>query len=216
MLTLYTTTLSANGRKTLAVARHLDLNLTEQHINVYAGEGNDPKYRSLNPWGKIPTLVDEDFVLWESNAILVYLSECHGNFLLSSNKMRQRATILKWLFWESSHWQPTLHRVLAARVAQILFPKPNENIIRAVWEDHELMNLLSVLESVLTSSHFICGATLTIADYSVAGMTTYFYACEFPFSKYPAISAWLERISKLPAWISTEEVLWSEGPLHKK
>lgn len=84
MLTLYTTPLSANGRKVLAVSHHLGLDPTVELIDVYKGEGRRPAYLALNPWGKIPTLVDDDFTLWESNAILQYLSEAYGDFKLSS------------------------------------------------------------------------------------------------------------------------------------
>src|SRR5262245_28227043 len=57
MLTLYTTLLSANGRKPAAVAHHLDLKLDVRSVNVYAGEGRAPEYLRVNPFGKIPSLV---------------------------------------------------------------------------------------------------------------------------------------------------------------
>jgi len=61
MLTLYSTALSANGRKVL-----------------YRGEGRAAEYLAINPAGKIPALVDGDFTLCESNAILQYICEAHG------------------------------------------------------------------------------------------------------------------------------------------
>ena len=64
--TLYTTTLSANGRKALAVARQLKLNPQIEVVNVYQGDGKDDEYLQINPFGKIPTLVDERISLWES------------------------------------------------------------------------------------------------------------------------------------------------------
>jgi glutathione S-transferase len=208
MLTLYATTLSANGRKALAVARHLNLNVNEQNVNVYAGEGLDEQYRSLNPWGKIPTLVDGDFVLWESNAILVYLAESYGDFLLSSRNAQKRADTLRWLFWESSHWQPVLSRILAGCVGNILFKNSNNESIKPDWNDPELVTLLSFLDQQLAISNYLSGDGLTLADFSVAGMTTYFRACGFPYSEYPKILQWLGRLARLPAWVSTEEPLW--------
>src|SRR6185369_7911270 len=119
--TLYATPISANGRKVLAAARHLRVPVHVSLVNVYKGDGQIASYRAINPSGRIPTLVDGDFVLWESNAILVYLSECCGDFDLSSRNHQRRADILRWMFWESSHWQPALSRFLAPTVRQILF-----------------------------------------------------------------------------------------------
>ena len=78
MLKIYATPLSANGRKVLAVSRHLGLNADIHEVNVYRGEGRTPQYLAINPSGKIPTLIDGEFVLTESNAILLYLAEAHG------------------------------------------------------------------------------------------------------------------------------------------
>ncbi len=72
-------------------------------MNVYRGEGRAPEFLAKNPWGKVPTLVDGDFVLWESNAILLYASEAHGEDRLWSREPRERADISRWVFWESAH-----------------------------------------------------------------------------------------------------------------
>ena len=75
MLTLYTTPLSANGRKMLALSRELGLRPQIRRVDVYRGEGRTPEYLAINPSGKIPTLVDGDLTLCESDAIGLYLCE---------------------------------------------------------------------------------------------------------------------------------------------
>ena len=60
---IYATTLSANGRKVLAVSRQLGLNPEIHDVNVYRGEGRTAQYLAINPSGKIPTLIDGEFVL---------------------------------------------------------------------------------------------------------------------------------------------------------
>lgn len=122
MLTLYTTPLSANGRKVLAVSHELALSPEVRLVNVYAGEGRTPEYLAINPSGKMPTLVDGAFVLSESNAILQYLCEAHGDFRLGSRDPEGRARIAQWLFWESAHWQPARGAVLSAFVRHRLLP----------------------------------------------------------------------------------------------
>src|SRR6187551_3020266 len=175
MLTLYTTPISANGRKVLALVQHLALPVRLTTVNVYQGEGQTPTFRAINPSGKVPALVDGDFVLTESNAILAYLSECYGDFSLSSRSHARRADILRWMFWESSHWQPVLTRFLAPRVRQILFPTESTLRAETEWQHAELVTLLSQLEAALAERPFLCGE-MSIADFSIAGMTTYFQA----------------------------------------
>lgn len=210
MGTLYTTALSANGRKALAAVRHLALDLEVVEVNVYRGEGQSAAYRALNPLGKIPTLVDGDFVLWESNAILAYLSDAYGGGALLGKTARERADVLRWMFWEGSHWQPALIRVLAPRVGQVLFSTPGEPVTPP-WDDAELGVSLRLLGSVLQSRRFVCGDEISAADFAVAGMTTYFGAAGFPEEAHPSIAAWLRRMDDLPAWASTAVAPWSAG-----
>jgi glutathione S-transferase len=210
VLRLYTTPLSANGRKVLAVSRQLGVGCEVHRVDVYKGEGRTPAYLAINPSGKIPSMVDGDFVLFESNAILLYLDEVHGGHALSSNDARTRSRIAQWLFWESAHWQPGLSSVLSDSVAQRLFP---EKAVRPRpapdWSNGALQPLLRTLEAALATQSFLAGSKLTLADFSVAGMTTYFKTARFPFEEYPAISRWFARLEELDAWRSTEDPLWT-------
>ncbi|MFO0553884.1 MAG: glutathione S-transferase family protein [Polyangiaceae bacterium] len=208
-MTLYSTTLSANGRKVMAVIRELDLEVEHEDVNVYRGEGQTPEYLALNPAGKVPTLVDGALVLWESNAILQYLSEAHASFALSSWDPQARADILRWLFWEAAHWQPALVRIMAERVGQLLFPDAVRPMPNVNWTDPGAETVLAALEDQLSRGRpFMVGSVPTLADFSLAGMTTYFGVCEFPIGAYPAIARWLGRMRELPSWRATQNPLW--------
>ncbi|MEZ4312905.1 MAG: glutathione S-transferase family protein [Polyangiaceae bacterium] len=217
-LALYTTARSANGRKPLAVARQLGLDVEVHTVDVYRGEGQSAEYKELNPFGKIPTLVDGDghsdgdggMVLWESNAVIVYLAEAHGGYALSSTDPKVRAGILRWLFWEAAHWQPVLAHALAPRVGHILFargsgaPEPTVD-----WWAAAVSGALGHVESYVRRTAFLCGDEVTLADFSVAGMTTYFAAAGFPEERYPGLAGWLRRMEGLPGWASTWVEPWT-------
>jgi glutathione S-transferase len=210
MLKIYATPLSANGRKVLAVSRQLGLNAEIHEINVYRGEGLSPKYLAINPSGKIPTLVDGEFVLRESNAILLYLAEAHGENRLWSNDPKQRARITQWLFWESAHWQPTLIAFLSALVGHRLLPERIPRPQHAPdWSSAPVQPILKTLETALSANAYLTGATPTIADFAVAGMTTYFRAALFPFQDFPKIADWYARIESFESWSATAAPLWS-------
>jgi glutathione S-transferase len=211
MLRIYSTALSANGRKVLAVSRELGLNAEIHIVNVYRGEGRTAEYLAINPTGKIPTLVDGDFVLFESNAILIYLAEGYGKSRLWSTDAKARGRIAQWLFWESAHWQPSLIALLSEQVGHRLLPQAVPRPRSAPdWNSASLQPLLITLETTLCSDAFLSGSHATIADFSVAGMCTYFRAAGFPFHDFPAISRWYARIEGFDSWRATKVPPWSE------
>jgi glutathione S-transferase len=209
MFRLYTTALSANGRKVLAVSRHLGLQPEIELVNVYKGEGRTAAYLAINPWGKIPTLVDGDLRLWESNAILQYLSEAYGDFALWSRDPKRRADISRWLFWESSHWQPALVAVLAGFVGPRLVARDEATApVDVNWADERFQVLATFLDAHLRGRQFLTGQPLTLADFSVAAMMMYVRPAGFPFDRFAQIGAWYERVENLDAWKATAAGPW--------
>jgi glutathione S-transferase len=207
--TLYTTPISANGRKVLAVAQQLKLSPEIKTINVYQGDGQTDEYRTINPFGKVPTLVDGNFILWESNAILQYMAEQYGNYHLSSKNPKTRADISRWMFWESCHWQPTISTILAGVVGHALVPHlvpaPTEN---PDWTLPQFTVCANYLDAHLQERQFFVANELSIADFSIAGMMTYFHFGNFPFERFPHLRRWYQTIEKLDAWQNTQQPIW--------
>lgn len=205
---IYGTFQSANFRKVVAVARELKFEYTHVDNDVYKGEGQAESYLSINKLGQIPTLVVENNVITESNAIIIYLSEYSGTKELYASNPSKQAVINRWLFWESSQWQPVLSKVMGAHVGHKLLPTvlPTPTS-QTDWKSPECTKQLSYLESCLTNE-WLTGANLSLADFSVAAMTTYFKACAFPFDLYPNIDRWYVAINNLQSWKSTETEIW--------
>lgn len=205
--TLYTTARSANGRKPLVVSRHLGLDperLLVVEVDVYRGEGRSPEYLAINPWGKIPTLVDGDLTLWESNAIAQYLSEAYGDWRLSARDPRVRADIARWLFWEASRWQPALVPLLTDHVGLLLRGRIEEaEAVEVAWSDPGFRTLASFLDRHLTKRETLVGDELTLADVCVGAMLMYVRRTRFPFAELPALAAWYERLASIEAWQAT-------------
>ncbi len=206
---LYTSPISANGRKVLALTYHLQLNAQIHTINVYNGEGQTPLYLAINPFGKIPTLVDGDFILWESNAILQYIAENFGGEHLYSAQPKIRADISRWLFWESSTWQPAISTVLSSTVGHELVPQyvpaPTSD---PYWKEPSFEKCIQFLNLHFRDNTFLVNNTLSIADISVAGMMTYFRFANFPFDQYQNLANWYTQIELLDAWQKTNVSPW--------
>lgn len=177
--------------------------------NVYQGDGETQEYLGINALGQIPTLVDHHFVLTESNAIMVYLSETYAECALYGTTPRKRAAINRWLFWESSQWQPHLSHILGSHVGHILLPKifpvPSAT---PHWKSEPLIRQVSLLERHLSEREWLVDENITLADFSVAGMTTYFATTHFPFEQYPNITAWYKKMSETDAWSMTEQAIY--------
>jgi len=76
------------------------------------------------------------------------------------------------------------------------------------WNDGEVTAQLNMLQQMLSKQPFIGGKSHSLADFSVAAMTTYFKVCQFPYQRYLAIDAWLGRMDKLASWRSSLHSRW--------
>lgn len=97
MLTLYTAPMSGNGRKVHMLLEEVGAHYQLSKLDLQKGEQKNPDYLRLNPNGKVPTRVDGDFVLWESNAILLYLIEKFSAQALLPIGFQDRAHVFQWL-----------------------------------------------------------------------------------------------------------------------
>ena len=155
---------------------------------------------------------DGEFVLSESNAILLYLAEAHGANQLWSSDPKERGGIARWLFWESAHWQPTLIGLLSELVGHRLLPERIPEPQQAPdWSSVAVQPILNTLEKGLSANAFLAGSKASIADFAVAGMTTYFQVANFPFQRFPKIAAWYARLESFESWRDTASPLWSSG-----
>ena len=103
---LYTFTITPNNRKVEAFVRHYGLPVEVHHVSFKDRETHTPEYLAINPMGRVPALVDGDFRLWESNAILAYLATVFPQTRALPTDARGRADVDRWLHWQSCHLTP--------------------------------------------------------------------------------------------------------------
>ncbi len=132
---LYGFPLSPNTRKVIAVTKHLGLPLELQVVDLGKGEQRRPEFMKLNPNAKTPVLVDGDFVLWESTAIMEYLASKKPGNSLWSNDARQRADISRWLCWTIAHWGPACGIFLWENMIKKMLNMGEPDAARLRWRD---------------------------------------------------------------------------------
>jgi glutathione S-transferase len=199
---LYYSPASFNSRRALGVIEHLGVRVEKKVVDLMKGEQRAEKFLALNPNGKVPVLVDGDYVLWESHAIMQYVAEKYGDGRLWPNDIARRADVTRWMCWGLAHWQPACGAFVYERVFNPVFGRPtDENVVKQ--GERELEVLAKVLNAQLEGREWITGKELTLADFSLAAPLTYAAPARIPLSPYPNILRWNARMNELESWRST-------------
>lgn len=200
---LYGMPSSPNTWKVRAVAAHLGLPLAFELVDLGKGEQRSPAYLALNPTGRTPTLVDGDFALWESTAIMHYLADLKPNALWPDDA-RTRADILRWESWHLQHWGPSAcEPLIFERFVKSFFNMgPEDEVVTAKGEEAFRAEAF-VLDAHLSGRASLVGSGPTLADFNVAAPLIYATESRLPIEDYPNLDAWNARILALPAWGET-------------
>lgn len=192
---------SPNSRKALAVASRLRIDLEVTYLEFVAGDLQKPEFLRLNPCGRVPVLEDGDFLLWESNAIMAYLSDMAGADSLYPAAPRARAEIHKWMSWELSHFNNEMGCLGWEEVAKPAFlnqPADMRLVDRAAGR---LSREAQVLEGQLAKSGpYLLGDEVTLADYALISTEMFKEMVSFDWGGLPKVNAWYELMRKDPYW----------------
>jgi glutathione S-transferase len=182
-------------------AVQLGVTLERVQVDLRKGEQKNPEYLKLKPNGKVPTLDDDGYLLWESRAIMMYLADQAPDQTLYPREPRARADVHHWLFWDAVHFSPAVQLVSYERFLKGLLglgaPDPKE-----VERGEKLLApLLPVLDSHLARREWLCDNALTLADLSLA--TPLVTAERAQIALPPNVTAWFARVQTLEAWKAT-------------
>nr|XP_053657450.1 glutathione S-transferase 1-like [Cherax quadricarinatus] len=178
---------SAPCRASMLTAKAVGLELNLKHLDVFASEQMKPEFLAINPEHVIPTLVDGDFVLWESRVICTYLASKYGkDDSLYPSDLQTRAKVDRLLYFDMG----TLFHRFGEYVFPVLFRSQKEFNPAKLERLHEALGWLNDL---LDGHDWAAGNTLTVADHSLAATVETFLAADIDLSKYNNILSWLKR-----------------------
>jgi glutathione S-transferase len=198
---LYVLAPSPRALKVLALNNHLGLQCELQIVDLGKGDQLTPEYSTLNPNKKMPVLEDEGFVLWESNAILFYLAAKKPESGLWPSDVKSQADVLRWLAWESAHWDSVACGAVAyeKRSKTVLGLGAAEPAFVARGEQN-FHRFAAVLNDSLRGHTWLAGNALTIADFSVGAWVPSAQRLGLPIATYTEIMRWYDGLAALPAW----------------
>jgi glutathione S-transferase len=186
-------------RRVLALAKHLGIDAQYIEVDLMAGEMKTPSYLALNPNGKAPTLVDGDFVLWESSAIMVYLCIKAGSSMWPSDPAEQ-VQVIRWLSWNDCHWMSAVGTYYFENHIKPMLHigKPDTAALEAIVP--EFYKLAAILDKHLERRSFVACDRVTIADFQLASMACDWRECAMPLDQYVHVVRWLDSLMDIPAW----------------
>ena len=201
---IYVNPASQHARRVSMAVLELGLDVETKVVDFGKGEHMSPPYLGgINPMGKVPTLEDGDFKLFESNAIMAYLADLKPEAGLYPAALKQRADVNRWLFWESAHFGKACITLTWERVVKPAFMKQDPTPALVDQGVADLARFAKVLDGHLEGREYVAGR-FSIADLALASITMYRQPAHMDFSSFPRLTAWLSRIEARDSWKQTQ------------
>ena len=187
---LYTAA-TPNGWKISIALEEMALPYEVRVIDFASQEQKADWYLKLNPNGRIPTIEDQGFVVFESGAILVYLAEKTGKFL--PRHVPGRSRVMQWLMFQMSGIGPMMGQ---ANVFLRYFPEKIQAAIDRY--QREVLRLFAILDRQLANHEYIAG------EYSIADMALWPWVSGYEWSgvsidEFASLQRWLALVGARPA-----------------
>lgn len=186
MITLYTAA-TPNGYKASIILEELGLDYKTEALSLLQGDQKKPAFLSISPNGRIPAIVDhdaEDFAVFESGAILVYLAEKTGKLMPTS--VKGRSLVMQWLMFQMGGIGPMQGQ---ANVFYRYFPEKIPAVIDRY--QHETRRLYEVLDRQLEGNEWLAG------DYSIADIAN---ACWVAIHDWSGVS--IDGLDNVQRWLT--------------
>ncbi|TKI07419.1 glutathione S-transferase family protein [Martelella alba] len=191
---------SINVRKVLWTCEELGIKFEREDWGAGFKPTQTPEFLALNPNALVPVIKDDDFVLWESNAIIRYLARAYRGEALYPAPPKQRAILDQWIDWQATSLNPAWSYAFNALVRH-LPPDPREADIAASLRNWT--GKMAILDKQLAKTGgFVAGAAFTLADIPMGLSVHRWFATPFEHADFPAVSAYYERLSLRPGFMA--------------
>ena len=194
MIDLYTWH-TPNGRKVSIMLEEIEMPYEVHSINIAKDEQFQPHFLKVSPNNRIPAIVDRDnnYSLFESGAILLYLAEKSGKLINTDNRDDYYRT-LEWLMWQMGGVGP-----MFGQVHHFVKYNKGKSEYSETRYSKEARRLYGVMDKKLSNCQFIAGNDYSIADISIWPWTARFDWQEIDLNEFPNVTRWYKEISSRPA-----------------
>ena len=173
-----------------------EVGLDYEHLPIEIGDAGarSPEFLAINPNGRLPVIVDDGFVLFESLAITLYLAKKHANGTLYPGTLESEARAWQWTMWALTEVD---RGVNIWSLHAVRLPPAERDVARRDEALRVLAAPFRVLDAAVTRQHYLLGNDFTVADLNVAAVIS--RAVDMDLSAVPNLEAWLTRCLDRPA-----------------
>jgi len=194
---------SPNPQKIRFALNELGVDCETVPVDLLKREQRLPEFLALNPYGRVPVLVDGELTLWESHAILAYLGEKTGRLWPTTPALR--ADALRWLFFLTSAISPPATEVAFNRIAiKLSGGTPDEAAIAR--GEKTLPDPIRVIDQHLANRKWMMGDEFSLVDCDYGPTLNVLDKAGFTFGDFPKVSAYLDAIRSRRAWQETPKL----------
>jgi len=193
MMTLYEFALSGNSHKIRLMLSLLGLDYRSVIVNGSERQQKSVDFLSMNPFGQVPVLTDDDVIVRDSQAILVYLARKYGNEQWLPNTATALAEVAAWLSTAANEVSMGPNRL-----------RLHYKFGRAINSEESrqtAINLLNILQGRLEKYEWLATDHLTIADIAIYPYIALAPEGRLDLESYPAVTGWVSRIQALPGYV---------------
>lgn len=193
--------LSTCTRKVLTILAEKGVTPDLDVVDFAKGEHKQDTHLAFQPFGQLPAIEDDGFVLYESRAIMRYLDEKLPGTSFTPKDPKQRALMEQWISVEMSNFTPPAMKVIFQRVFHPMFGKPvDEDIVAAGRTD--VAKAVAVMEKQLSKTTYLVGEEVTLADLTFLPYVEYLFAANSGdlITSSPSVSRWWTAMSTRSSW----------------
>lgn len=190
--------ISVNVQKVAWVLAELGLTYNRVDAGGAFGGLDDPEYIAMNPNGRVPTLVDGDLVLWESNAICRYLVDVYGSSTsLRGKTAAKRAKGDMWMEW----FQSTVYATFIDLFYQdVRLPPSKRDPAQKAKALDAMSSALAIADTELAEQDYVSGARLGLGDIPIGACLYRYYTMDVNRASHLNLERYYKRLAARPAY----------------
>lgn len=197
MLTVWGRINSMNVQKVLWTLAELGLPYRRIDAGMKFGVNDTPEYKAMNPTGLVPTIDDDGYVLWESNAIVRYLAARHAPGTLYPEALQARFRAERWMDWQAVAFNTAITPIF---LGLIRTPEAQRDPAAIEAARGKTEACLAILDAELAGRPYLNGDAFTVADIPAGAAASRWY--KLPVAREPRrnVERWLDRLGERPGF----------------